>query len=219
MSSNRSRTVVLTLFLATLLAAAGCTGTEVLVAGQENLNIQMDLVNTDTRFESAYFEIRQIALRPLDEDADIALEANAIGSLRTSLEASYSTTQTLRATASLGVGTYQLTSVIIAAIAYSDLDPPTSTATCQEYVSRWNQPNTPVTITNFGGDVFVTIENGGDNLLLLTVDGVALKDAFLNSWTCAQLWSCVPYAPWCLRTFLPATFAAQAPDFLDFTSQ
>lgn len=219
MSPNRSRNAVLTAFLVTLLAAAGCTGTEVLVPAQETLNVEVDLVNTDTRFESAYFEIRQISLRPLDPDADASLSADAIGTLRVSLEGSYSTTTTLNATASLGLGTYQVTSVIFAAIAYNDLDPPTSTATCQEYVSRWNQPNTPVIITDFGEDIFVTVANDGTNLLMLTVDGAALETAFLNSWTCAQQWACVPFAPWCLRTFVPATFAAQASDFLDFASQ
>jgi hypothetical protein len=219
MSSNRSRNAVLTAFLVTLLAAAGCTGTEVLVAGQETLNVEVELVNTETRFESAYFEIRQLSLRPLDPDADASLSADAIGVLRISLEASYGNPQTLSATASLGVGTYQVTSVVLAAIAYNDLDPPASTDTCQEYVSRWNQPNTPIIITDFGEDIFITIENDGTNSLALTVDGAALENAFLNSWTCAQQFACVPFAPWCLRTFLPATFAAQAGDFIDFPSQ
>jgi hypothetical protein len=220
MSSNPLRKAVLTAVLAAVLVAAGCTGTEVLQSGGETLTVELELVNPDTRFESAYFEIRQISLRPLDPDADAALQADAIGALRLSMEVSYRDTQTLQATASLGEGVYQVTSVVLGAIAYTDLDGVGPNTSCQTYVASWQQPNRALIITDFGEDVFVTVEAGGDNTLRLIVDGAALSAAFLDSWLCNSFPACQPIGtPWCLLRLQDAVFIAQSEEFLEFPQQ
>ena len=218
MSSNRSRNAVLTLFLVSVLAAAGCTQTDVINPGVEILNVDLQLVNTETRFESAYFELRQVALRPVDPDADASLSADAIGALVTTMDASYRDTQTVHGEAALNEGIYQVQWIVLAAIAFSDQDPPISTDTCQEYITQFRQPG-EIVIDELGGDVFVTVESGGENRLAITVDGQVLEAAFLDSWNCNSSWLCSPPAPWCLTTFRTADFVDQAPDFLDFESQ
>lgn len=221
MSSNRSRNAVLAAFLATVLAAAGCTGTEVLVPTREDLNIQVNLVNnTETRFESAYFEIRQIGLRPVEPDADSSLAADALGALLRTLSTSYTQEDPLTATTSVSAGTYQVTAVSVGNISFNDDDGPISQDSCEEYITEWAQPNDLAVFTDFGGEVFVTVEHGAENLLELTVDGAALEAAFLDSWLCAQYFLCSPITePWCLRIFLMDDFTAQSADFLEFPSQ
>jgi hypothetical protein len=220
MSSNPLRKAVLTAVLAALLVAASCTGTEVLQSGLETLTVELELVNAETRFESAYFEIRQVSLRPVDPDADAALQADAIGALQFTMEVSYSGAQTLQATAFLGQGVYQVTSVVLGAIAYTDLDGVGPNTSCQTYVSRWQQPNRALIITDFGEDVFVTIEPGGDNTLRLTIDGSAFTAAFLDSWICNTFPACVPLGTqWCLVTLQDNVFIAQSDEFLEFPQQ
>lgn len=221
MSLNRSRNAVLAAFLATVLAAAGCTGTEVLVPAREDLNIQVNLVNnTETRFESAYFEIRQIALRPVDPDADSSLAADALGALLRTMNISYAQEGPVTATTSVSAGTYRVTAVSVGSISFIDDDGPVSEDSCEDYITDWGQPNDLALFTDFGGEVFVTVEHGAENLLEFTVDGAALEAAFLDSWLCAQTFLCSPITePWCLKIFLMDDFTDQSADFLEFPSQ
>jgi len=220
MHSNRWRNSAFAALLAVLLVSGGCTGTEKLITGQETLTLEIQLTNnTDTRFESAFFNVVQVSLRPLDPDAAAALLADGgLGVVRFAEGISYRDTEPHTTSVSLDEGEYQVTSLILGSIQYRDLDPPTSTATCQEYVSLWNlftgnPPN--FTFTDFGEEIFVTVESGGDNRLTLVIDGAALEDAFLNSWTCYKFpVNCT--VPWCLFRINPDLFVSQGTDFIEF---
>jgi len=221
MHSNRWRNAVFAALLAVFLVSAGCTGTEKLITGQQTLTLEVQLINnTDTRFESAFFNVVQVSLRPTDPDADEALEAGGgFGVVQFTLGVTYRDTEPRTTSVSLNEGVYRVTSLILGSIQYRDLDPPTSTATCQEYVSLWNlfSPNPQVfTFTDFGEDIFVTVEPGGENRLTLVVDGAALEEAFLNSWTCKAFPLCPAGAAWCLVTINSSMFVAQGLEFIDF---
>jgi hypothetical protein len=220
MHSNRWRITARTAVLAVLLVAAGCTGTEELTATQETLTLEVQLSNTETRFESAYFQVVQLSLRPMDPLADGALDADGLGVVRFVLGVSYRDAGPQTASVSLREGVYQVTSLVLGSFQYNDLDPlnpPTSTATCQEYVRLWNlaDPNPKnFAFTDFGRDVFVTVRSGQETKLTLAVDGEALEDAFLYSWLCIPAPICQT-APWCLATFRPDVFVAQGLDFFE----
>lgn len=221
MHSNRCRNAVMTAFIAIVLASAGCTGTEVLITGQQTLTVDVQLVNsTNTRFESAYLLVNQIALWPLDEDAAAALRADGIGAIGNALRLDYAQVTSSGSSISLAEGVYQVVSVTIGAIAYTDLDGYGDPATCEQYVPSWQlfTPNpSRFIIDDFGEEVFVTVEGGGENTLTMVIDGAALEEAFLDSWSCNQTWSCVPTTLlWCPFRISADNFTAQASNFLDF---
>jgi len=219
MHPNRWRNIHLTALLAVFLLAAGCTGTETLTTSQETLTLEVQLVNPETAFQSSFFQVVQLSLRPLDPLADEALQADGLGVVRFVLGMIYADPQPKTTSVSIREGVYQVLSVVIGAIAYQNRVDPADPSSCQTYVDDWllftgNPQN--FTFTDFGRDVFVTVEPGGVNKITLIVDGQALEEAFLDSWTCKQTILCGSLSiPWCLGLIQPEVFVAQGLEFLD----
>ena len=74
MRSRWKKTGLLFCGLGCLLSAAGCTESDLLTAGNGTLRVTLRFPNdAHTRFETAFFQVTQIQMRPTDPEADAAL--------------------------------------------------------------------------------------------------------------------------------------------------
>jgi hypothetical protein len=209
---NIANTAVFVLAAGLVVGSAGCTGSDPLTPSSGNLEVQVEVVNTETRFNVAQFSITQVTLRPLDPAASEILGDRDIGALPVALGLDLEETTYTSGTATLADGVYSLENLVLSAVNYNDTDPPVSEDTCEEYISRYRltAPTIPVAIGEFGRDVTVTINGGQLSVLKFTVDGQGLIAAIQQVWQCGQncggsIFPPRPSEPWCLLP-LPGGF-------------
>ena len=87
MRLNGRQIGVLAATLLPLVAAGGCTGTDLLTPGNGNFTTNMELENTggrftDNPFDSSLMKFRQMEVRPTDPQADAVTGPNNLGLLR-----------------------------------------------------------------------------------------------------------------------------------------
>jgi hypothetical protein len=199
--------------LGLILTAAGCTGSEVLAPRTQSFLLEVEIVNVETRFDIATFQISQLEVRPADPDADEALSGGGIGLFLRPLQLSYSNTPEGDSQVPLPNGQYRVSLMRMSPISYIDVDPPASAPTCEDYVRTWSY-NSNVFIADFGRDVLINVSNGSANVSKLVVDGEALLKAFQESWICQDTGN----GTWRLvaGSFDAIGFGRRAPEYLEF---
>jgi hypothetical protein len=200
--------------LGLILTAAGCTGSDVLAPRTQEYLLEVEVINTDTRFDVATFQINQIEVRPTDPDADEALDASGLGLFLEPLQMSYANNPLDQSDNPLSNGQYQINLMRLNPIKFLDiLDPPASAPTCEEYVRNWSY-TTDVFIADLGGSALINIGNGARNANKLVIDGEAFLRAFQESWTCVSTgpgtWRIVS------GSFDAIAFGRRAPEYLEF---
>jgi hypothetical protein len=200
--------------LGLILTAAGCTGSEVLAPSTQAFQLEVEIVNLETRFDIATLQISQLEIRPADPDADEALTGGSIGLFLRPLQLTYSDKPAGDSQVPLPNGQYRVSLMRMNPITFIDIvDPPTSAPTCEEYVRNWSY-NSNVFIADFGGDVLINVSNGSANVSKLVVDGEAFIKAFQESWVCQDTGN----GTWRLvsGSFDPFAFGRRAPEYLEF---
>jgi hypothetical protein len=187
----------------------------VLPARTQKLAVDIEVTDPETRFEVGVLQINQIAIRPTDPDANDAIGNTDIGLLSAPIEVGYGVEPDTLPTPALSDGTYQVVSMAVNPILFSDNDPPPAMPSgCADYVAFWGWFS-DMSLSNFGRDVYVTVENGSVNSLGITVKGQEFLTAFQEAWTC-QSSGCFGGAPYCLGNFNSASFTSRASEFLVF---
>ena len=197
-----------------ILAAAGCTGSEVLAPKSNSFVVEVEVINTETRFEVNNFQINQLEVRPTDPDADTALQVSGLGMLLRPFQMSYRNNPADQSEGPIPNGEYRVTLMRINPIRFNDLlDPPASAPSCAEYVRTWSYTDT-VFVTDFGEEVTFRVRNGASNRIKLVVDGAAFLRAFQESWTCQDTGN----GTWRLvsGSFNRIAFGRRAPEYLAF---
>jgi hypothetical protein len=210
------------------LLAGGCTEDEVLETGNAPLALEVEIVNTETRFDFfAEFKISQIALRPIDPIANTTLGA-PIGIILEEddvLEVDLTgVTEFTPATVILSTGFYQLERIELSGFLLTDRDTfvnntrPNNCAELHTY-----QHNNPIGIlTSDLGPTDFDIAAEGENRIGIRVDAAALVDAFVNAWDCVLLppQQCIfrtgRFPGTCGTNFRTRDFRAQATNFITF---
>jgi hypothetical protein len=214
MKSSHWRSSVLLAVLAAALFAVACTGSEVLPARTQNLNVELEVVDADIRFQVGVLQVNQIAIRPVDPDADNSLGSNDLGLLQTPVEVAYNVVIDDIITTPLTDGTYQVLSLAVNPVLFIDNDGPASEDSCEDYVAVWAWFS-DMSFTDFGQEVYVTVENGRINNLKVIVKGQDFLTAFQEAWSC-RTFSCPGGAPYCLSGFNQAAFTSRSAEFLEF---
>jgi hypothetical protein len=237
---------LLLLLVLSVALAGGCTNSEKLSSGVSPVQIEVQLVDSDTRFGRAGFDLQQLAVRPLDPDAADALGTAPLGLLNTASEVIFvdynAATDLYEADAPLTVGPYMLEAVTLGNMDFSE-GTRISDLSCDEYIIDYPFVPGPVTVTDFGGDVVLQIRLDGESRFRIIIEGGNLVTAFENNWNCQQRcpgtcapplnflsctsnadcqgFPCIGGEPACIKPFNPTQFnsfgfAAEAPNYIAF---
>lgn len=204
-----------------LLAAgmAGCTNSDPLNPAVSTIRVSVNVQNNATRFDFGQFTILQIEITPVDPQAQAASGDAPIGLFlsRPEVLITFETTGVqFTIDRPLATGTYRVDRIRISNIFLDDLDPPASSATCEEFVTFYQSAGNPE-LTDFGEDFFFTVDSQGTATLEITIDVQAFIAAFQSAFFCSQQGPDCPVA-WCLLPFGEENefpFTAQSPSFLD----
>jgi hypothetical protein len=226
MITARMRSGVLVALLL-LAATAACTNSEELNSGVSSVPVEVTIVNPDTRFDRAFFDVTQVAVRPVDPQAAEVLGTNPLWIMKTTegsaieinlngVEGGY------MAPSQLTEGLYEVESIELRTLEFGRGER-IGDATCAEYITDYFVVNS-IQLAQFDERVVLQVVPGATSPLKIQIDGQALATAFENSWQCAQgAPGCgfVNPPPWCLfpagaAAFNPSTFAQQAPTFISF---
>jgi hypothetical protein len=220
------RYVALTLAIGTVLGVAGCTNSDPLTSGNATLHVNIVIANSPTRFDDAFFFIRQIFVEPTDPASqDAILEPLALVNPRNVIEinANHEGFQ-FDIPVNLGVGPWRVSSMRLDGFHYEDFDPPASSATCKDYVARWvPEADASTDLTVLPGATFELVP-GKVNELTITFDHPAFVSALQDSFLCVPQGVLGCGEAWCLALpgdpapfFNPAPLFLQAPQYLTFS--
>ena len=209
-----------------LAVSAACTNADQLSSGVGEIPVQVAMVNTETRFERARFDVSQVTVRPLDPDASDALGTDPLGMLRSTdvIEVDFNVgDETFQTESPLTVGLYEVQSIVFANMEF-DRGERLGVAACEEYITDYPLVPGPVRVSDFGVQVIVEVTLGTDNRLRMLIDGGNLTAAFETSWRCAQGAACGGLPPWPIWCLLPNNasafsnfdFAELSPTYLSF---
>ena len=221
MNLNHWHRIACMALLLPVLAASGCTGTDVLTPTTGPVIFEVDVVNVPEgyRFETARIRINQVFVRPADEGASTALGQYPVGILPSFLTINFNVEEPLTRDAALHAGTYRIESLFLNNINFRDTDPipDPPPATCAEYIRTYRSGEFGAVITNFGGDVLITVSGTEETTVSVVIDWGLLTEAIQNSWLCDQ-WFCGD-DDWCLIDFDwgfdEGIFNSLAPGFLE----
>jgi hypothetical protein len=218
MISSRSRYGLLVVFLL-LLSAGGCTGSDPLAPQNPEFTVAVEWVSDEgSRFELGSIRISQLVVDPVDPDAQDALASAEFALLRFGEDLELRGDDLTEGLA-FPKGVYRLVSIKLGEMAFIDTDPPPDGYTCREWVSWFVSGADPIFLSNFGEDVYFTVQNGAPNRLTISIDTDAFISAFLDAKTCRTA-SCPGGYPLCdSGAFLTGIFTSQAPQFLSFASE
>ncbi len=209
--------------VATVLGAAGCTNSDPLTPGGATLHVNVVIANSETRFDEAFFFIRQIFVEPTDPLAlSAGAEPLALINPRDVIEIN-ANNEGFQFTipVNLGTGPWRVTSMRLDGFVYQDFDPPASSATCEDYVALWAPSDAFTDLTILPGSTF-DIVPGRLNELTITFDHPAFVSAFQDSFVCVPTGVLGCPDVWCLAPplddpfFNPAPLFLQAPQYLSF---
>lgn len=225
MVSKRTRSIVLFGIVLLPVLAAACTNSEELSSGVGPVAVRVQMVNTETRFGLARFDVRQITVRALDPDTEGTLGSGVLallpGTEESTILVEYADGDvTFESETPLTVGRYILNSIDVNNLEFRNGTP--GGTTCPYTILSFPPippPNDQISLTNFGQEVVRDVTLGANNVLTIVIDGAALVNAFQISWRCglvnlpctsAPLNQCTP------RSFQALQFASQGPTFLSF---
>jgi hypothetical protein len=230
MKSAHMRSGLLAL-LVLLAVMPACTNSEQLSSGVGPVPIEVSIVNSETRFGRAFFNVVQVTVRPVNPDADEVLGTNPLWMMRTTedapIEINLNDVQDGYVSNSpLTVGPYEVQSIDLQLLEFR-LGEEISNLTCGEYIVNYPVIEGTVQLVDFGEPVYIDVRIGSGNQLKIIFDGEALATAFSNSWQCRQGAACggfppiPPFPAWCLQDptetgFFKDVFAAQASTFVSF---
>jgi hypothetical protein len=242
MNLNHWHRVACLALLLPVMAASGCTGSDVLTptTGNVRIEVAVDNVPGDFRFDTARFRIRQIIVRPTDPAADAVLGDEPIGVLQSGVTLNFDITEPNVTVLPLADGTYRLQEIIINSIKIEDDDrhpcnyapfpPPCEDArcacedvSCDDYISLYRSGDSgAVSISNFGRDILIHVEGGVETVVRVVIDWGVFLEALQASWPCTEICVDPPYDPddvFCPgdpfgSVFMEGTFNQFAPDFL-----
>jgi hypothetical protein len=221
MKTARMRSGLLAL-LVLVAAMAACTNSEQLNSGVGPVPIEITIVNSETRFDRAFFDVTQVTVRPLDPDASEALGRDPLWMIQTTddapIEINLNSDQDwYESSSQLTIGPYELISIDMRLVEFTN-GQRLGNATCAEYVTQY--PLVEVTrLVDFGGPIVIDVTIGAGNQLEMVFDGAAMATAFENSFLCGQGLQCGLFPPmdWCLISgFNQQVFAQQTTTFLSF---
>ncbi len=206
-----------------VLAAAGCTGSEVIAPdrGQFTIRVAANPVYTG-RYEVATVGVSQIAFRPMDPQADHALGLEPMGMLSDALVVNVAQSGELAAAPqSLNSGSYRITKIVLQNIKLTDQNPPADPATCLENFGVLPtleiQSRVPSQFVIGDGvhdltpPVVFTVARGGQGSLHMSIDGAALVSVVEGAFAagCHDSSPCGSFAPPlpspCLDSYVPIT--------------
>lgn len=219
----------LLVLLVLVAVTAACTNSEQLSSGVGPVPIQIEIINPDTRFDRAFFDLTQVTVRPLNPNAQEALGTNPLWMMQTTDNARFeinlnAVEDGYETDSQLTVGPYQLESVTLQTLEFTD-GQRLGNATCAEYVTEYPVVQSSIQLVDFGEPIVVDVQLGGNSQVMILIDGNALATAFENSWNCGQgapLCGLFPPVPdWCLlpnapNAFRADIFASQAQSFISF---
>jgi hypothetical protein len=227
MNLNLWHRVACLALLLPVLAASGCTGTDVLTPTAGNVKIEIDVTDipADYRFETARFWLQQITIRPADDGANAALGQYSIGLLQNratinfDLEAPHETSLTLHA------GTYRIEEIVINNIRFRDTDPipEPPPAICEDYIRDYRSYEAGgATMRDLGDTGLFTILGSEENVVRLEFDWTVFTEAILEGWLCLSGFECPPDEDFCVpprqvpfgEYFDETLFNSYVPDFL-----
>lgn len=222
MAWNLRTAVLVGTILLPLLAASGCTGTDVITAGNGSVRFDVTLtnVNNAARFEILRFTVTQIALRPADPDASAVLGPLDLALLTGSLTVDTTGQFFGSKDVPIPAGNYVLEAFTLNAVTATDNDGTGSPATCAEWMDVF--PSTsplPGAFTYFDGtdlDVVLTMDPNTANVINLTVDVDVFIEELAEAWRCRPRSTCLP-DPWCLgSSFVSSTFKRNVDSYFSF---
>jgi len=227
MKTARMRSGLLAL-LVLVAAMAACTNSEQLSSGVAPVPIEVMVVNSDTRFDRAFFDLTQVTVRPLDPDASEVLGTDPLWMMQTTQDARFeinlnSDEDQFLTSSQLTVGPYEVLSVELQILEFSQ-GTRIGNASCSDYITDYPLIQFSVQLVDFGEPITVDVTLGTDSQLQMLIDGAALVEAFTKSWNCAQGTACGIFPPvpdWCLfpenpAAFNPGAFSSQTSTFLSF---
>jgi hypothetical protein len=218
-----------------LIAAAGCTGSDVLTPQTGSFRLQVEIVNVppgyrfgDGDSDRARFRMLQIEVRPDDPNAAAVLGEDNMFLLRTPVGINYDVTpKTIWTPDSsppgfpppMSTGTWRIMSVEIDLFNFRDAEAPLSEDTCADFIERYrtDEFDGSIFLQNFDQDFRFSIEHDADNSYSLIIDWGAFMEAFQEAWPCDQF--CPSGDAWCLQDFAAFRrdiFGDSVPDFLTF---
>jgi len=220
MNLNLWHRVACLALLLPVLAASGCTGTDVLTPTAGNVKIEIDVSNVPEgfRFETARFRIDQITMRPVDEGANAALGTYPIGLIQDLITINFDLAAPKEALLTLHTGTYRLEEITISSINFRDLDDPPDPlpAACEDYFRRYRSGTTGgIGIREFDSDILITVLGTEDNLVRIVFDWAVFVEAMQAAWPCelcAAEWDECDSGDF--GDFNESTFNNYVPDFL-----
>ena len=184
-----SRFAAIGIAVGLVLGTAGCTNSDPLTHGNEMLRVNVVITNSPTRFDDAFFILRQIVVVPTDPDSLEAIDDPlSLINPRDVVEINANNEGfQFDVPVNLGVGPWRVTSIHLDGFFYRDLDPPASSATCKDYVSQWI-PNAAagIDLTLLGDSTF-SIVAGKVNELTINIEHQAFVSAYQDSFICVPL--------------------------------
>ena len=225
MNTARMRSGLLAL-LVLLAVTAACTNSEQLNSGVGPVPIEIMIVNSDTEFNRAFFDVTQVTVRPLNPNASEVLGVNPLWLIPQTDDSPIvinlnSDEDLYESDSQLTIGPYEVLSIDLRLIEFTNRER-TGNATCLEYITQYPSVQF-IQLINFGEPVVVDVTAGTANQLIMEFDGAALTTAFARSWNCSQGIACGLFPPmdWCISpfnetSFNPLFFSQQTPSFLSF---
>ncbi len=187
---RRPFSVLLGLALALpLIATSGCTSTDILRTGNAPFTLQVELVNSATRFGIGLFTITRLDVRPNDPDADAALgpldialiaAADDVLNIDLNLPGLFDPT-----TLTMPSGSYRISFLRFGDISMLDFIAPFPPADCLSLRFYELRDGLDLDDDDLGGllpDIEIDPLSGGS--LTFTIDGLAFTDAFVAAWDC-----------------------------------
>jgi len=218
------RFLAVTAAIGVMLGAAGCTNSDVLESSGSTLRVNVVIANSATRFDEAFFFIRQIFVEPTDPlPASASNEPLALINPRDVIEINANQEGfQFDIPVNLGTGPWRVTSIRLDGFFYEDFDPPASEATCDEYVARWAPTEAVADLTALGSDAVFNIVPDTINQFTITIDHALFLAAFQDSFLCFPRGVLGCGDAWCLYPdpsdplFNPAALFLLAPQYLSF---
>jgi len=201
-----------------LLALAGCTGSDMLDAGNTSFTIDVNIANPETRFDRfALLRVTAINVRPNDPDADASLGPLGIGilakpedilNINFNSPTDRSPSQLILSSGEYRISRLEMTDLIF----FANTKPPLPLTDCSQAQFYVTPPGTAGIIRlsseTLGGVSINVGKNTGQ--VVIEIDGAALADAYAHSWACSLTTGVA-------TTFNQAAFIAQAPQFIRIT--
>jgi hypothetical protein len=204
MRLNGRQIGVLLAALLPVIAAAGCTGSDLLTPGSGNFETRIEFDNiggrfVDDPFDRALVSFRQMEVRPWPSgsQADEGVGPLNLGLLRTPFRANFVSAQPSSQLIPLTSGSYVLVHININDATFSDVNDLTVAGlsdpvnpTCHDFIKSYNpigsQTSIDIFASDLGAEVVRSLDADTPGSLTMRVDFGSLVDALNASTDCAS---------------------------------